>query len=173
MQLTAALAACSSLVGCLLSPPADYEDEQRIPPRLEVLTAEPVPYTFHVFHPGDSVDFKVWVESNDVSADGESRLLAVLIRNFDGYADGELDVQKFRFIPAARLDDGPREVSVSYTFDETDGCYQYTLFVTHSDNGNPPEEVARPEDVAIVTWWVIVDSDDELDYSGCLTEGQQ
>ena len=57
---------------------------------------------------------------------------------------------------------------------KTDGCYQYTLFVTHWDNGSPPRDIEDPDDVAIVSWWINVESDDEPnDVRDCLTSGAQ
>ncbi len=178
MALLTALMGLAGLPGCLLSPPADYEGEARIPPRLLVLgdQTEPEPYVFHERLPGESIDFRIRVQSNDVAADSESPLVVVLFRNFNGYRDGRSeDKLDFKFVPAATLDDGPRLISVNYTLaDEVDGCYQYTLFVTPLDNGTPPDDVSRREDVALVTWWVNVETDDEPnDVRDCLTKGQQ
>jgi hypothetical protein len=175
MPLLLAIATSTGLTGCLLSPPADYEEEPLIPPRLEVFGefTEPTPYLIHERQPGDSIEFKIRVQSNDVSAAGETPLMVILFRNFNGW-----DPTRYRrvdLLAPATDADGPRDIRVNYTFvDETDGCYQYTLAVTHADNGDPPNSVDRPEDVALVTWWVNIETDDEPnDLRDCLTEGRQ
>jgi hypothetical protein len=167
-----------SVSGCLLSPPADYEEDQRIPPVLQILAeeTEPTPYMFHEYSRYDTIEFRVPVRSNDGDGDGQqSALIAYLFRDFEYFSNGTENERGSDYIDAASFEDGPRLISIKYTFsDEPDGCYQYTLFVTHTDNGSPPEEVERQEDVAIVTWWINIESDDvPNDLRDCLTEGRQ
>ena len=172
MSLCVLAFAGAGFSSCLLSPPADYEGELRIPPRLDVLNASPEPYLFHEKAPGEQLEFRVKVQSNDTSETGDARLFAVLFRNFNNYQEDEKE--DFTFLDPATFDDGPREIRMYTTAQKDDGCYQYTLLVTHADNGNPPNEIDDPEDVAIISWWINVEGDDEPNYvRDCLTSGAQ
>ena len=163
--------------GCILAPPRDYDEEPRLPPFIEVEHTSPTPYQFHEYSGGDTVDFKVRVRLSDPTTNGEdSHLYVVLFRNFENFRRGkdESSVKSgVRTVPSSF--DEPFDITVRYTFsDEEDGCYQYTLFVTYANNGSPPEDVAHPEDVAMVTWWVNIETDQiPNDVGECLTEGIQ
>jgi len=178
MSLFVLALAGTGFSSCLLSSPADYEGEERIPPRLDLLSAYPEPYLFHEKSPGEQLEFKVKVQSNDTSATGDARLQVVLFLNFNNYqGDSDQILLDSTSIDPATFEDGPREIRMTYTlgtYNENDGCYQYTLFVTHWDNGYPPADIDDPEDVAIVSWWINVEGDDEPnDVRDCLTSGAQ
>jgi hypothetical protein len=170
MSLALSLAALGALTGCLVSPPPDYEEDARIPPVIDVLGAKPNPLVVQARLAGDTDEFSVQFRSNDTRSDGEaSPIIWELFRDF-----GDADKEDFVMAgtPEPSTFDEAREIRVPHTFNLA-GCHQFTLFVTQLDNGWPPD-VDRPEDVAVVSWWFLIKSDDVPNPAlDCLTEGQQ
>jgi hypothetical protein len=102
----------------------------------------------------DTVHFTVDVRASE--ADG--RLIALLYRNLGLPGQASPNV---RFADPSSFDGEPRRIDFAYTFtDEQDGCYQFSVLVTHLDNVDGTLAVLDYSDVALVTWWVSVEDDE-------------
>ena len=88
----------------------------------------------------------------------DGQLIALLYRNY-GLSDQTM--QKFLLADPTGFAGEPRRIDLAYTFtEEEDGCYQFSLLVTHLDNVDGEAQVADYSDVALLTWWFSVEDDE-------------
>lgn len=140
--------------GCLLPGPPELEPAVRVPPVIDPVSAKPIPNQVQIVYPDETVHFMVDVRANE--ADGE--LIALLYRNY-GLSDQTM--QKFLLADPTGFVGEPRRIDLAYTFtEEADGCYQFSLLVTHLDNVDGEAQVTDYSDVALMTWWFSVEDDE-------------
>lgn len=153
-MLTKASAVATTLLGgCVVPGPPELEEEPRVPPIINAFDVQPELRQVHEVRPNETIGFRVLVLSNP--ADG--LLFAGLYRDY-GYTTAErVDDQK----PEPAAEGSHREIEFAHTFnEESDGCYPFTLLVTHLDNTDTGFQVVDEADVAMVTWWFSVDADE-------------
>jgi len=178
-QLMAAALACFvalGVSGCLLSPPAEYEGDERTPPVLDLAGAVPPLSVIYETSPGVTIRFQVRVRSNDMSlAKGSSQLTWKAFTHYQ--EQGKQDLFKVGYFDASTFDDRSREIKFDWPVDEPDGCVPVTVEVTHLDNlENVDGESVIMDwtDVATATWWINVEGDDVPNLlSDCPSQGMQ
>lgn len=145
----------SALGGCLLAEPAELGPGIRVPPVIDPATVQPIPLRVHTHERRDTIHFAVDVWANE--ADG--KLIARLYRNY-GLGD-QVTIDMKRADPAP-FGGTPGTIDFPYTFTEVDadGCYQFSLLVTHFDNVDDDLVAIDQADVALMTWWINVEVDD-------------
>lgn len=166
---TGVLLAISFQSSCLLSPPANYEEVERVRPTLAAV--EPSITEVHVHSPGDTIFFTMEVRSVDSRPDGsESQVVISLYRD---YGTPLQDLEHTRVIEPSLDFSKPRLVSIGYSF-ATTGCYQFTAVATHVDNLAEDDSFKDEGDVSQVTWWILVETPDSpWTLRDCPTAGVQ
>jgi len=155
MRIAGTALAAAASGGCLLPGPPELQAERRVPPIIDPDQVLPNPRQVQIVYSDVTVHFLVEVRANE--ADGE--LLALLYRNY-GLPDQKWSGW-YKFSPPSGLSDEPRQIDLAYTFnEEEDGCYQFSLLVTHLDNVDGEARVTDFSDVAVMTWWFSVEDDE-------------
>lgn len=146
----------TSTSSCLFDAPPTYEHQLQTPPVLLLNTANP-PVTE--------------VQILDTLSENPSLAIRVDLRSEDAgdrvfgipFLDYQLPTQTPRLplaqAPASTYDDTSRALSLSLTYaDLAPGCRQLTLLATHANNFNFEKFTpVDPADVAIATWWLLID----------------
>jgi hypothetical protein len=141
--------------GCLLSDPPEYENQQRIPPVLDVVNADPSPAQILTLQGDDTESVSVPFRSED---DGVNPY-AVLVLD---YTVPERRTQPgWTIAPPSTFDDTTREFGIAWTVPRRPGCHLITLLATHLDNRGDDNLPEDPERMSVVIWWAIIAVDGE------------
>jgi len=158
-HLQGLLALTMTLAGCLAPPAEDFPEPEQTPPFLDLLQADPPITEVVSVASRDQKPFAIPVRSEDR---GE-RLWGGL--HLDFKLETEVRVEITPPEEPSTLDDTRRSLTFTWNVVATPGCHQLALLVTHERNFDFETWKPKPEvsqgDVAIATWWVLVDGQPE------------
>lgn len=161
VSLVLALVAGNLTTACLIEAPEELEEPQQIPPRPMLENADPnLLAPVQTFVAGEPQTFLVPFVSEDL---GES-VVGRLYLNLNFNSDDPPTVLETTYVPAGRLSDTDRRMQIPWIANRSvdAGCYSVTMTITHASNYSL--DTQRPIDLertALVTWWVVHDSDPE------------
>ena len=146
-------------VGSCLGPePPEYKNPDKTPPVLLLAQADPsITQIVSNKSSGDTVPITVPLRSEDFGED----LAALLYLDYD--LPGEARQAPFLTLIEPSTFDDRRDISLSWTVPSGKaGCHQLTLVVSHfSSLDRQTQEPLDESDVALATWWVRIDDENE------------
>lgn len=153
--LIAQLGCCLPLLtsGCIVAPPAEFDEPEKTVPVLDLTQASPPVYTVvNLVAPMvEPLTISVPVRSEDAG----DNLYGVLYQDYDFARGRALRIDE---VPASTFEDASRSITVDWDYSGlSDGCYQLALLAVHRTDFDV--ETSRPRDsadvqYALATWWV-------------------
>jgi hypothetical protein len=152
------LAMTASLTGCLAPSPDDFPEPEQTPPYLNLVTADPPVGEILEVQTNDRKPFSISVRSEDRG----DPLWGFLYLDL-GFENEAFTGALERVDPSTLDDPEPRALSFIWSvLNVSPGCHQLTLLVAHESNFDladtlKPIPGKSQGDVAVVTWWALVD----------------
>ena len=158
----------TSLSGCIVADPPEYEDPGRTPPFLNLALATPRILDLQIIDHSDNNpvndDFEVNVP---VRSDDKGEELWAYLHLDYSYPNPPVTKPGRKSISASTLSDLSRRIDVSLDLPSTvKGCHQATLIVGHWKSFDFSTDLPRPtakDDIAIATWWLNIITDPNAD----------